>query len=157
MLYVKRDNFYVTKNKCSRLGLYNNAAHSRVENTITTPSLRGSLGQWKYLNLATVYWRSCTRFGLGLWFSRGTPVSSTNKTDRHDITEILLKVALSTIKPFKPTYFLFQHNKTYYSLRNMNFAFEFLSFHIHFQLDPRIIVLLLSSSVVNYISRLANI
>ena len=29
-------------------------------------------------------------------FSQGTPVSSTNKTDRHDITEILLKVALST-------------------------------------------------------------
>jgi len=26
----------------------------------------------------------------------GTPVSSTNKTDRHDITEILLKVALNT-------------------------------------------------------------
>jgi hypothetical protein len=26
------------------------------------------------------------------------PVSSTNKTDRHDITEILLKVALNTIK-----------------------------------------------------------
>jgi hypothetical protein len=31
------------------------------------------------------------------WFSPGVPVSSTNKTDRHDITEILLKVALSTI------------------------------------------------------------
>jgi hypothetical protein len=27
----------------------------------------------------------------------GTPVSSTNKTDRYDITEILLKVALNTI------------------------------------------------------------
>jgi hypothetical protein len=27
----------------------------------------------------------------------GTPVSSTNKIDRHDITEILLKVALNTI------------------------------------------------------------
>ena len=27
----------------------------------------------------------------------GTPVSSTNKTDRHDITEIFLKVALYTI------------------------------------------------------------
>jgi hypothetical protein len=27
-----------------------------------------------------------------------TPVSSTNKTDRQDITEILLKVALNTIK-----------------------------------------------------------
>ena len=31
-------------------------------------------------------------------FSPGSPVSSTNKTDRHDITEILLKVALNTIK-----------------------------------------------------------
>ena len=28
----------------------------------------------------------------------GSSVSSTNNTDRHDITEILLKVALSTIK-----------------------------------------------------------
>jgi hypothetical protein len=27
----------------------------------------------------------------------GTPVSSTNKTDRHDTDEILLKVALNTI------------------------------------------------------------
>ena len=29
----------------------------------------------------------------GRWFSSGTPVSSTNKTDRHDITEISLEVA----------------------------------------------------------------
>ena len=29
--------------------------------------------------------------------SLGTPVSSTNKTDRHDITEILVKVALNII------------------------------------------------------------
>jgi hypothetical protein len=34
---------------------------------------------------------------LRQWFSPGTPVSSTNKTDRHDIAEILLKVALNTI------------------------------------------------------------
>jgi len=33
----------------------------------------------------------------GWWFSSDTPVSSTNKTDRHDIAEILLKVALNTI------------------------------------------------------------
>ena len=32
----------------------------------------------------------------GRWFSPGTPASSTTKTGRHDITEILLKVALST-------------------------------------------------------------
>ena len=30
-------------------------------------------------------------------FSASPPVSSTNKTERHDITEILLKVALNTI------------------------------------------------------------
>jgi hypothetical protein len=33
----------------------------------------------------------------GRWFSPGTPVSSTNKTDRYDISEILFKVALNTI------------------------------------------------------------
>ena len=33
----------------------------------------------------------------GRWFSAGTPASSTTKTGRHDIAEILLKVALSTI------------------------------------------------------------
>ena len=30
----------------------------------------------------------------GRWFSPGTPASSTTKTDRHDIAEILLKVVL---------------------------------------------------------------
>jgi hypothetical protein len=33
----------------------------------------------------------------GRWFPSGTLFSSTNKTDRRDITEMLLKVALSTI------------------------------------------------------------
>ena len=32
----------------------------------------------------------------GLWFSLGTPVSSTNKTGCHDIAEILLKVPVNT-------------------------------------------------------------
>ena len=32
-------------------------------------------------------------------FLFSTPVSSTNETDHHDIAEILLKVALNTIKP----------------------------------------------------------
>ena len=36
-------------------------------------------------------------------FSLGTTVSSTDKTDRHDITEILLKVALNTIIQTKPS------------------------------------------------------
>ena len=37
----------------------------------------------------------CQWLAAGQWFSPGTPVSSTNKTDRHDIKEILLKVALT--------------------------------------------------------------
>jgi hypothetical protein len=34
--------------------------------------------------------------GNGRWFSPSTPASSTTKTGRHDIAEILLKVALNT-------------------------------------------------------------
>jgi hypothetical protein len=34
----------------------------------------------------------------GRWFTPGTLASSTAKTGRHDIAEILLKVALNTIK-----------------------------------------------------------
>jgi len=51
------------------------------------------------------YKKGCTRLAAssdkvyqllaqGRWFSPGTPASSTTKTGRHDIAEILLKVAL---------------------------------------------------------------
>ena len=39
------------------------------------------------------------------WFSPGTPISSTNTTDCHDITKPLLKVALNTI--FRTLYCLY--------------------------------------------------
>ena len=39
----------------------------------------------------------CQWLATGRWFSPG-PLVSSNKTDRHNITEILLKVALNTIK-----------------------------------------------------------
>jgi hypothetical protein len=42
----------------------------------------------------TVYDKVCQRLATGLWISLGTLVSSTNKTDCHDIAEILLKVAM---------------------------------------------------------------
>ena len=56
----------------------------------------------------------CTRFAptsdkayqllaCGRWFSLGIPASSITKTCRHDIAEILLKVALSTINQIKST------------------------------------------------------
>jgi hypothetical protein len=39
----------------------------------------------------------CQWLAAGQWFSPGIPISSTNKTDCHDIAEILLKVTLNTI------------------------------------------------------------
>ena len=43
----------------------------------------------------------CQLLAHGRWFSPGTPASSTTKTSRHDIVEILLKVALNTINQIK--------------------------------------------------------
>ena len=65
--------------------------------------LLSSLKLW----VRTLFMVRCTRYNYvikicqtlakGQWFSPGTLVSSTNKTDRHDITEIVLKVRLNTI------------------------------------------------------------
>ena len=41
--------------------------------------------------------RTCIIFSF-IYLLAGTPVSSTNKTDHYDITEIVLKVALNTIE-----------------------------------------------------------
>ena len=46
----------------------------------------------------------CQWLEVRRWFSPSAPVSSTNKTGRHDITEILLKVALSTITLYPNAY-----------------------------------------------------
>ena len=43
------------------------------------------------------YFKVIKSLAAGWWFSPCTLVSSTNKSDRHDITETLLKVALNTI------------------------------------------------------------
>jgi hypothetical protein len=44
----------------------------------------------------------CQWFVTRRWFSPGIPLSSTKKADRHDIAEILSKVALSHINQTKP-------------------------------------------------------
>jgi hypothetical protein len=54
-----------------------------------------------FQNMVLIFSMVGQLLAIGLWFSPGTPVSSTNKTDLHDITEILLKVALSTINQTK--------------------------------------------------------
>jgi hypothetical protein len=52
---------------------------------------------WEGLLVTTLCDKVCQWLATGQWFSPGTPVFSANKTDHHDITEILLKVVLNTI------------------------------------------------------------
>ena len=52
--------------------------------------------RWGVLH-TTLCDKVCQWLATGRWFSPGTPVSFTNKTDCHNIAEILLKVALNTI------------------------------------------------------------
>ena len=47
----------------------------------------------------------CVWLATGRWFSPGTPVSSTNKTDHPDIAEILLKVVFNTINQTNPVHY----------------------------------------------------
>ena len=71
-------------------------------------------------------WRGCDQvcqwLATGRWFSPGTLISSTNKTDCHDIhvAEILLKVALKTItsnRLLSLLNFVTSHTKTDYQLQ----------------------------------------
>jgi hypothetical protein len=57
----------------------------------------------------------CQWFAKGRWFSPGTPLSSTNKSDSHDIAEILLKAALKTIHVTL--------SQTYYILKALLYCF----------------------------------
>jgi hypothetical protein len=52
---------------------------------------------WQGVLDITLYDKVCQWLVTGQWFSLGTPISSTNKTDSRNIAEILLKVALNTI------------------------------------------------------------
>jgi len=52
---------------------------------------------WRGVLDTTLCDKVCKWLARGLWFSPGTLVFFTNKTDHHNIAEILLKVALNTI------------------------------------------------------------
>ena len=57
----------------------------------------------------------------GRWFSSVAPVSSINKTDCHDIIEILLKIVLNTINQTKPLTCQFSKwNETQYCIIKTN-------------------------------------
>ena len=72
---------------------------------VQTPLRRGLLD-------TTLCDKVCHWLAAGLWFSPCTLVSFTNKTERHEIPEILLKVALSTINP--PTLIITTHLRVKY-------------------------------------------
>ena len=56
---------------------------------------------WRGVLDTTLCDKVCQRLATGQWFSLVTPLSFTNKTDHHDITEIFLNVALNTINKIK--------------------------------------------------------
>jgi hypothetical protein len=64
------------------------------------------------------------KFVSGRWFYPGAPVSSTKNTDRHDITEILLKLMLITT------------NQTVYIDINA-IIFQYVLIAVFFSLDGR--------------------
>jgi hypothetical protein len=108
------------------------------------PSWSWLYGSWIYnylcnqclsplkLWVRTPFMARCTRYKImwlarGRWFSPGTPVSFTNKTDRHDIAEMLLKVALNTINQtlcnfffLKPCFSIYMHSRYIYSIPYLN-------------------------------------
>ena len=63
----------------------------------TTKVVKYEPRSWRGILDTTLSDKFCQWLATGWWFSPGMPVSSTNKTDRHDLTEILLKVALNTV------------------------------------------------------------
>jgi hypothetical protein len=62
----------------------------------------------------------------GWWFSLGTPASSTTKTGRHDMAEILLKVALNIINQIKPNRGVVYHANNVQSSLSVFFSFVLL-------------------------------
>ena len=63
------------------------------------------------------------KFVSGRWFFLGTLVSSTNKTDCHDITDLLLKVALNTITLYLTHYLVLKINTNYLKTKQILSSF----------------------------------
>ena len=91
-----------------------------------------SCSWWGVLD-TTLCDKVCQWLVAGLWFSPGTPVSFTNKTDHHIIAEILLKVVLNTITippecvRIHMSFIPFRYN-----------GYFIIYFRAHFSLDPQL-------------------
>jgi len=119
--FMKHNHFENSQERVDKYFIYKHSYLSQVlrfSDIVQGPSWPWSYGSWIYnypCNLCLsplMLWvrisirvrctTLCDKVSQWLvtdrWFSLGPLVSSTNKTDRHDITEILLIVTLSTIK-----------------------------------------------------------
>ena len=64
----------------------------------------------KYINFHSIHYliKLVNDFVAGRCFSPGTPVFFTNKTDCHDITKIMLRVALNSLTLTLTIHFIFR-------------------------------------------------
>ena len=76
---------------------YGSWSNNYLYQCISPPSCEFESCSWPGVLDTPLCDKVCQWHATGQWFSPSTPVSSTNKTDRHNITEILLKVTLNTI------------------------------------------------------------
>ena len=91
------ESHYIVSLLCSWPWLYGSWIYNYLWNQCLSP-----LMLWVRISIrvrcTTLCVKVCQWLATVWWFSPGPPFSSTNKTDHHDITEILLKVTLNTIK-----------------------------------------------------------
>jgi len=90
LLGIKSSN---SSSMCQVAGLPNNS-YKLITNTAWVCARLCKLQKKGYTRLASH--RVYQLLAHGRWFSPGTPASSITKTGRHDIADILLKVALNT-------------------------------------------------------------
>jgi hypothetical protein len=62
----------------------------------------------------------CQWHAAGRWFSHGTPISSTNKTDRHDIQTV--DKSIPTLPVF-PIYFILIYNLIFFIMKSIHVRF----------------------------------
>ena len=67
----------------------------------------------------------------GRWFSQGSPVSSINKIDRHDITEILLDMSLNIIALTLDSFSLLKSQVSRVHLNSIKVVFKLTYLHIN--------------------------
>ena len=102
MPQVFQVNLQITNTYCSYIYIYN---VSMLVGFTTTHAISAyhHLKVWVRISIRARCTTFCDKVSqwlvTGSWLSLSTLVSFTNKTDRHDITGLLLKVVLNTITP----------------------------------------------------------